>query len=294
MHIVIVGAGRVGSTFALRLARAGHTVTLVARGERLAELLEDPAIETDSGERVVVRIARTIDLSKRWDLLLVAVRAQHIDELLPSLHLSAAKTILFMLPPGLARAPTRALQREPLERLRDAVGPARCEFGFTRLVASFSEGKLTSSVDKPGQATVLTSAVLQEQFAEAGIPSVLCEDMESFLRGHAALCAPLLAMAQLVNARAAGVSWSEARSVARALAQGFALVGPLDPRLMPRALHTMSRLPLPLATAFLWAASRRSELRELDALGPGEVRQLFETLGEVAPDAHQELLAIRP
>jgi 2-dehydropantoate 2-reductase len=294
MHIVIVGAGRVGSTFALHLARAGHMLTLVARGERLAQLLEDPAIETVAGERVVVRVARAIDLSKRWDLLLVAVRGQQIDELLPSLHLSAAKTILFMLPPSFARAQTRALGREPLERLRDAVGPARCEFGFTRVVASFNEGKLRSSVDKPGQATVLTSPDWQEHFAQAGIPSVLCEDMEGFLRGHAALCAPLLAMAQLVNARAAGVSWSEARSVARALAQGFALVGPLDPRLIPRALRTLSRVPLPLATALLWAASRRSGLRELDALGPGEVHQLFETLGEVAPDAHQELLAIRP
>jgi hypothetical protein len=118
--------------------------------------------------------------------------------------------------------------------------------------------------------------------------------MESFLRGHAALCVPLLAMAQLVNARSAGVSWSEARSVARALAQGFALVGPLDPRLMPRALRRINRLPLTLATALLWTASRRSELRELGALGPGEVRQLFETLGELAPDAHQELLAMQP
>ncbi len=283
MHIAIVGAGRVGSTFALHLARGGHTVTLVARGERLVELLEDPAIETVSGERAVVRVARSIDLGKHWDLLLVAVRAEQLDELLPSLHLSAAKAVLFMLPPS-----------ERPERLRDAVGPARCEFAFTRVAASFSAGKLKSSVTKPGQSTVVTSAAWQELFVQAGIPSVLCEDMEGFLRGHAALCAPLLAMAQLVNARAAGVSWREGRAVARALAQGFALAGPLDPRLVPRSLRTLGRLPLPLATALLWAASRGAELRALGELGPGEVRQLFDTLGELAPDAHWELLAIRP
>jgi 2-dehydropantoate 2-reductase len=39
--IAIVGVGAVGSTWAVRLAQAGHEVTLVARGSRLARLQQD-------------------------------------------------------------------------------------------------------------------------------------------------------------------------------------------------------------------------------------------------------------
>jgi 2-dehydropantoate 2-reductase len=35
MHIVVVGAGGVGGYFGARLARAGHDVTMVARGAHL-------------------------------------------------------------------------------------------------------------------------------------------------------------------------------------------------------------------------------------------------------------------
>jgi len=44
MKVAIVGPGSIGSTFAFHLARAGHDVTVVARGARLAQLEKDRAI----------------------------------------------------------------------------------------------------------------------------------------------------------------------------------------------------------------------------------------------------------
>ena len=38
MNFVIVGAGALGSIYAAYLARAGHQVSLIARGERAAAL----------------------------------------------------------------------------------------------------------------------------------------------------------------------------------------------------------------------------------------------------------------
>ena len=38
MNFVIVGAGALGSIYAAHLARAGHEVSLIARGERAAAL----------------------------------------------------------------------------------------------------------------------------------------------------------------------------------------------------------------------------------------------------------------
>ena len=36
MKIAVLGPGGIGSTFAFKLAQAGHAVTVVARGKRLA------------------------------------------------------------------------------------------------------------------------------------------------------------------------------------------------------------------------------------------------------------------
>lgn len=56
MKIAILGPGGIGSTFAFQLARAGHDVTVVARGARLAYLEREQAIVKDTGERAAVRV----------------------------------------------------------------------------------------------------------------------------------------------------------------------------------------------------------------------------------------------
>ena len=49
MNIAIIGAGGIGSTFAVQLVRAGHDVTLVARGARLAGLESAGGVATEGG-----------------------------------------------------------------------------------------------------------------------------------------------------------------------------------------------------------------------------------------------------
>jgi len=71
MHIAIVGPGAIGSTFACQLARAGHSVTVVARGARLAQLRKDEAIVHASGERAAVQVHAELDRSVAYDLVLV-------------------------------------------------------------------------------------------------------------------------------------------------------------------------------------------------------------------------------
>ncbi len=56
MKIAVLGPGGIGSTFAFQLARAGHDVTVVARGARLAHLKREQAIVLKSGELAAVRV----------------------------------------------------------------------------------------------------------------------------------------------------------------------------------------------------------------------------------------------
>ena len=63
MQIAIIGPGGIGSTFAFRLSRAGHDVTVIARGRRLEQLRGDGAIVTADGQRAGIRVAAVLDES---------------------------------------------------------------------------------------------------------------------------------------------------------------------------------------------------------------------------------------
>ena len=66
MHIVVMGAGGVGGYFGAKLARAGETITLVARGEHLTAIQREglrirSAIE---GEYVVRPAADVLEIGR--------------------------------------------------------------------------------------------------------------------------------------------------------------------------------------------------------------------------------------
>ena len=74
MRIAVIGAGVLGSLYAARLAAAGQTVTLVARGGRLTQLQQGPILilneETDARAAERLRWSQTCCLTPfmiwRW------------------------------------------------------------------------------------------------------------------------------------------------------------------------------------------------------------------------------------
>lgn len=283
MKIAVVGPGGIGSTFAFQLARAGHEVTVVARGKRLEQLQQSKAIVSASGERAAVQISAELDATTEWDLVLVTVLASQVEAVLPALVASAAKTVMFMFNTF-----------EPLARLRDAVGSARFAFGFPAILASLEDGKLTSKIVTRGMLTTVTDAAWAKVFADAGIPAVVHPDMESWLRTHAALVVPVMIASVLAYTRQAGVSWTEAMTLARATEEGFRLVRKLGNTITPEPIVVVSRLPTPMVAALLWTLSRHPAIRKAGAAGPGEPRALIDAMAAAASGQTPTLLAIRP
>ncbi len=197
--------------------------------------------------------------------------------------LEAAKSIVFMFN-----------NVEPLERLRRAVGPDRCEFGFPTGFALLIDDKLRSSFTAPGQAVYVSNANWARVFREAKIPSIVEPDMESFWRTHAAFAIPLMASGVVVYDRGAGITWSEAQRYARALREGIALVRRFGSKVTPRSVAFMAQLPGPLLTALLWGLNRTQIQREFGSMGPGEVSQLIDAMERLAPGNAPTMLAIRP
>jgi 2-dehydropantoate 2-reductase len=281
MKIAILGAGAIGSTFAWYLSRAGHDVTVVARGARLLWLQNERAIVRQDGERANVTVAASLETATDWDLVLVTVLATQVDAVLPVLRASSAGRVMFMF---------NTFER--LEPLRDAVGAERFHFGFPGGVFTLLiDGKIRSRV-RAG--TTVDDVAFAELFAAAGIPTAVERDMQSWLRSHAAMVAPLMSIGVLVHKRGSGATWGESRAHARAFAAGFELVRAHGHPILPTAVSVLARLPRILVTPLFWLLSRTKMLDDLGRLGSAEPRMLIDMMSRAAPALAAPLVAIRP
>ena len=284
MRIAVVGPGGIGSTFAFQLAKAGHEVTVVARGARLEQLRRAGAIVTVAGERVPVHVSGELDTTSDWDLVLVTVLSSQVDELLPVLSAGAARSVMFMFNTF-----------RPLDRLRAAVGPRGVAFGFPAIAASLDDGRLSSTIIRRGQLTTVSDPMWAKVFTDAGIPATVHPDMESWLRTHAAVAVPLMIAGSTALGRGAGISREMAMRLARAMAEGLRLVRHLGNSVTPAPLAVISHSPVPVVAALLWTLTRLGTFTRTIALAPaGEARTLIDEMTAAAPGRTPALLMVRP
>ena len=283
MNILLIGPGRIGSTFAFHLALAGHTVNVLARGHRLEELRRDPAIVAVDGRRAPVAVLNAIDQTVPYDLVLVTILSHHVDVLIPELAASRAKTILFMFNTF-----------DKTDKWRDALGAERLIHGFPNMQAFFESGKLRSVIDGPGMVTTVSSAKWADVIQQAGMPTEVEADMDSFLRTHVAFAVPLMIAGQWTWKRGSELSWPEARRLTAAMLEALALVRSLGQTVKPAVVAFLAKLPFPMLTSVVWLFSRTSSVKKLGEFGPAEVRGLIDAMVAAGPGQTAKVLAIRP
>jgi 2-dehydropantoate 2-reductase len=283
MKIILIGAGRIGSTVAFCLAKAGHDVTVVARGARFDALNRDGAIITVDGRRVPVKVMPTLDPAMPNDLTIVTVPEHQVAPLLQALAASRANTILLMFNTFNGAAPYQVI-----------VGAERFAFGFPNMSAYLVDQQLRFRIDGPGMVTTMSSPYLAKLFKEAAMPSEVEEDMDAFLRSHVALVVPLFLAALLTWQRASQLTWSEATQLNAAWTEGFDVVRSLGHTPKPRPLATLLRMPSFVRTGLLWLLSRSRPVKDLGEFGPTETRTLIDQMTAAAPNKTPRLQALRP
>src|SRR5512145_2455809 len=99
--VLMVGAGVIGSFNAARLKDVGIDVTLLARGQRLADLREHGIVLEDirTGRRTTTQVplVERIEPEDAYDLAIVIIRRNQISSILPALaHNHGIPNILFL------------------------------------------------------------------------------------------------------------------------------------------------------------------------------------------------------
>ena len=143
LRIAVLGAGRIGSTFAFQLALIGHhDVTVIARpgSLRLQQLERDGAIVDVKGKRANVRVAAALDEDMPYDLVIVTLLSHQSNAQLATLQRSAAQNLLFMF---------NTFQPE---HFQDVIGVERCAFGMPFVQANLNaDGRLKAGIGAGGQ-----------------------------------------------------------------------------------------------------------------------------------------------
>jgi 2-dehydropantoate 2-reductase len=85
MNITVIGAGAIGGHIAAKLAAAGESVSVVARGEHLKAIRARGLVLKEGGEEIVAPVKATdrIDETGRPDLVVLGVKAHQLAPIAP-------------------------------------------------------------------------------------------------------------------------------------------------------------------------------------------------------------------
>lgn len=254
-EILVYGAGPLGSLFAARLQQGGHEVSILARGQRLAELREHGIVLVDvqTGAQTLTRVNVVEGLAPgdAYDLVLVIMRKNHALEILPVLAANRqTPNVLFLM--NNAAGPGA---------LVEALGEERVLIGFPNS-AGYREGHVVHCLtgteeDKAyvpfgevdGRITERTREIARILESAPGFGAQIRTDMDAWLKYHVALLFPSLAPALY----AAGVdNYRLARTrdlvvlAVRAMREGFRVLRWLGLPVTPSKFKVIEWFPEPI------------------------------------------------
>lgn len=284
MRIVVVGAGCIGTIIASRLAKAGHDVSVIARGERLANIqAHGLRMQTHGKSRIEyqdVPAFPRLTPTMTADFVIVTVQRHQIDALMPDLIAHPSHNIVFMFNCVANDDPWRhPLKGRLLWAFPAALGELKNGIvHYSVLPRSLSLLQITTI---GGHAKRHASAIkLMKIFNKAKIPSTFHDDMPAWLKTHAALMLPVMAIGhqKLQAQHALTLSWQEANTVAQAMQECFDLVNAAD-SITPLNMKLLSLMPSAIIAFSLMTAFQVAYMQTILAGHAGhaseEILQLY-------------------
>jgi 2-dehydropantoate 2-reductase len=248
LNILVFGAGMQGTLYGVRLARAGHSVTLVARGRRAAELRDRGAIIENalSGEREMIKLPVADKLAQcpPADLCFITVRREQLD--------SASSAIA--MAPNIDRIVVMVNHACGSDKLFAGARHERTVLGFPGAAGSIENG-VDRYVDVTQQPTVVDASCpdIAKVLQSAGFGVALIHDVDSWLRRHAVFVTAVSgALYEVgVDARRLAADSTRIRRMITAIREAWSAMDRLGVAQAPLALRAIFQwVPLPFAVIY--------------------------------------------
>jgi 2-dehydropantoate 2-reductase len=257
MKILFYGAGVLGSLYAARLQEAGQEVSVLARGQRLADIRKHGIVleDGDTGQRTTTRVNVVEHLAPddAYDLVVVLMRKNQVSAILPDLAANRhSPSILFMN--NNVAGP---------DEMVGALGTARVLLGFPG-AAGHRDGhvvtvKVTAGRQQPttfgeldGRTTPRLKKIV-EAFKLAGFPVATNPTMDAWLKTHVAEVSPAANAIYM----AGGDNYRLARTrdglvlMVRAIREGYRVLQALDVPITPANHKIFNWIPEPILVALM-------------------------------------------
>jgi 2-dehydropantoate 2-reductase len=243
VKIIVYGAGVIGTLYAARLQEGGHCVTVVARGQRLADIrryglvLEDIVGHGRSTTRVDT--IERVDPNDQYDIALISVRRDQVASVVPEFTTNHRIPILiFML-----NNPTGTTD------LAQALGRDRVLLGFpgaggTRdghVVRYAMIAQQPTTLGELGGRRTARLRELVEMFRQSGFRTTTSRDMDAWLKAHAFFVTAVSGAIYMAGGDCHRLSEDKATVVlmAKGVREGYAAVRALGLSVAPFALRLL-------------------------------------------------------
>jgi 2-dehydropantoate 2-reductase len=242
MKIAVLGPGSMGSIFAAYFAKAGHGVTLIARGKRLLALKERGLMIKSRAEKRVsvitgVQTEERLKPEIEYDLVVVTVQRHQADKLIPDLACSSCRRILMMFNCA-----------SGADQWNDALGAERVLWGFPAVLGEIIDDVVhyrllpaclrflqINTLGRPHGPADKPLLEIMDLFHKSGLPAACTDNMDSWLKTHAAFMAPVMASGYLHPLKQTGFQFTleETRLIAGAIRENFTALKRAGTKLTP-------------------------------------------------------------
>jgi 2-dehydropantoate 2-reductase len=287
MKILFYGVGPLGSLYSSRLKESGQDVSVLARGQRLEDIRKHGIVLEDSatGHRTTthIEVVERLDPKDTYDLVVVLMRKNKISDILPALSENHnSPNVLFMC--NNVSGPSE---------MTDALARERVLLGFAGAGGYFKDHAVIYEVVSGRQQPTMfgeldgdtTPRVKQiaEAFKGAGFPVAVSNNMDAWLKTHAAEILPTggaFYMAGIDNYRLSRTRDSLVLMV-RAIREGYKVLNANDIPITPSNHKIFNWIPEPLLIALM---KRMLSTKTAETVMVGHAKSAQDEIKQMADD----------
>ena len=269
MKILFYGAGVMGSLYAARLQDSGQDVSVLARGQRLADIREHGIVlddmSTGSKSTTRVNVVEQLDSQDAYDLVVVMMPKNQVSKILPVLAANLnTPNVLFMF--NNAGGPdeiVNALGRERVLLGFPGAGGIRKDHVIRYMVVSGRQQPTTLG-ELDGSSTPRLEQIAGV-FKGAGFPVAVSSQIDAWLKTHVAEISPVANALYM----AGGDSYRLARTrdaillMVRAIREGYKVLQELEIPIVPAGHKLLRMVPEPILVPLVGRIFKREKMAEL-------------------------------